>query len=256
MARSVIATDDFNRADGVIGANWSYLRDTAWNGTGPSIVSNVVRGSDGGGTHYQVSRRNAESFNDNQYAKITIGALSFSGAGYKVGVVVRASADTDSNADFYGYYVQDDGSSNRTTVLFKMVNGTVTTLDSVVLAWANGDTIEMEVEGTTLRGYKNGTLQVTVSGQTDLSTGKPGLYISGDSSTPSGDDWEGGNVTTSGGSSGSRLAGGRDPVGGFVHAGLVGRSGSGIILPRRRDTIVPSIHAAMMHGNFRSEAIL
>jgi hypothetical protein len=63
-------------------------------------------------------------------------------------------------------------------------------------------------------------------------------------------------VAASGGNAGGKLAGSRDPIGGFVNSGLVAHGRHGLLVPRRRDIIVPSIHAAMARRNFRSEARL
>jgi len=194
MARTPVATDDFDRANGAVGSNWGYIRDTAWQSDPPDIVSNKVTGR-ALGANYQVIRWvGAGSFNDDQYAVLEIGGLGWQGADYRQGVVVRCSADTNTNADYYAYWVQDDDSTNRTTKLVKVVNGTATELDSAAVAWTNGDTIELEVEGTTLRGYRNGTLILTDT-DSDLSTGVPGLMISGVSSYPTADNWVGGDIS-------------------------------------------------------------
>lgn len=195
MARTLVASDNFNRANGAVGANYEYIRDSAWQANPPEIATNkLVPLSDG--THFQVCRwAGAGSFTNDQYAKLEIGGLGFFGATYRQGVVARCSADTNTAADMYGYYVLDDGSSTRTTVLWKIVNGTQTTLDSASVAWANGDTIEIEVEGTTVRGLKNGAVIVSVT-DTSLATGKPGFVVAGDSGgPPTADNWEGGNIT-------------------------------------------------------------
>jgi hypothetical protein len=197
VARTSIATDDFNRADGPVGSDWSYIRNTAWTADPPDIASNTLTARANTG-NYQVCRWNGSgTFTDDQYAKLEVGGLGYYGNGYRQGVVARCSADQDTAADYYAYYIYDDASSNRTAILFKVVNGTYTALDtSTANAWANGDTIEIEVEGTTVRGLKNGTELVSVT-DSDLSTGKPGFAIGGEGGgPPNADNWEGGNLAS------------------------------------------------------------
>lgn len=197
MARSLVASDTFTRANGDIGANWSYIREASWEPEPPQITSNVVTPlSDG--DHYQVVRWNgAGTFNNNQYAKLTIGGLTWQDASYRVGVVVRCSADTDPNEDFYAFWVQDDEATNRTSKLVKRVNGTETALDTRASAWTNGDTIALEVEGTTLRAYKNDVLMFSTT-DSSLTTGKPGLAVGGNANIPTADNWEGGDIVADG----------------------------------------------------------
>lgn len=199
MARTLIASDDFNRVNGSVGSNWLYIRDTDWQPAPPSIVSNaVVPGATG--NNYQVIRwAGTGTFANDQYAKITIGGLTWQDSSYRVGVVVRCSADLNAAADYYAFWVQDDASSNRTSKLVKVVNGTATELDSRTSAWANGDTISLEASGTTISAYKNDTLMFSVT-DTSLTTGKPGLMAAGSGSVPTADNWEGGDVSSGAGS--------------------------------------------------------
>jgi hypothetical protein len=200
MARTSIATDDFNRTDGAIGSSWLYIRNTAWQGNPPNIFSNKVFGR-ATGDQYQVARwAGTGTFANDQYAKATVGTLAAQTADYRCGVVARCSADIDTTADYYGYNLySDSGTGIYTTVLFKVVNGTYTALNTAAVAWANGDTIEIEVEGTTVRGLKNGVQTVSVT-DSDLTSGKPGLLVAGDNggTVASLDNWEGGDLSSGG----------------------------------------------------------
>ncbi len=202
MSRTQIATDDFNRADGAIGSNWLYIRDTAWTGgTTPRIASNKAISSNAQATHYQVIRwAGSGTFSNDQYSKITVGDLQFYSADYRVGVVVRCSTDTDANADFYALWLAMDQASgvDHTLTLDKVVNGTLTTLDTRTPVFSNGDTLELEALGGTLYAYKNGTLIYSIA-DASLTTGKPGLLFAGDGSTVTGtgDNWDGGDVLAS-----------------------------------------------------------
>ena len=207
MARTQIATDDFNRADGNIGSNWTYIFDIAWTGAGStiSVLSNKARALSEG-SHSQIEVwAGAGSFTTDQYSKATVSGLAQNGDPYRAGVVARCSTDTDANRDYYAYWIKDTGASSKTTELFKVVNGTTTVLDTRSTTWANGDTVEIECEGTTIRGLKNGVEVVSVT-DSELSAGKPGIAIGGTSSGPFLDDWEGGILSASGGSAGAAAA--------------------------------------------------
>lgn len=200
MARTTVASDDFNRANEDPlsgGGNWTQLHNFVFDGNIELVSNHIASQSTGGGGMF-ARWTGAGSFTADQYAKATIGALAFNGTAYQGGVICRASADVSPNHDFYGIYVSDDSSSSRTTVLFKIVNGTTTILHSDVVTWANGDTVELECEDTTIRGMKNGVALGGSFTTTDASiaSGIPGVWISGDSGVPTLDDWDSGNLTT------------------------------------------------------------
>ena len=68
--RSVVATDNFNRADGALGANWAEAA-TAYTDNQPVISSNEVM-SGGGGSYDNASYWSANSFANAQYSKAKI----------------------------------------------------------------------------------------------------------------------------------------------------------------------------------------
>jgi len=175
-------TDDFNRADGNVGANWTHIRDLAWDATPPQIVTNAVYGKSGGTAHYQVIRwAGTGAFSNDQYAEGTIAGMAFNGSQYFAGVVVRCSADTDAAADFIGAYVEDDAAngSNHTVQVVEMVNGTSSTLATITgVAWTNTDKIGVEVIGSTIKVFKD-RVQIGSNYTATLTTGKPGALLSG-----------------------------------------------------------------------------
>jgi hypothetical protein len=197
MTRTLVASDNFNRANGAIGANWQYSRLTSWQATPPSIKSNVVLGL-AGGANFQTARWvGAGTFTADQYAKGTVNGLTYQSNYYRVGVTVRDSGDVDAGADCYFVQVFADGPGpNYTTLVGKIVNGTVTTLDSTSRPWVNGDTVELEAEGSTLRALRNGSVFFTTT-DTSIATGKPGITVAGDNAlTFSIDNWEGGVLSS------------------------------------------------------------
>lgn len=190
QTRTQVASDDFNRAS--LGADWAQLNAIDGNMT---IFSSVkVDGSAAGSIPAAARWVGAGSFTDDQYASMAVADFGFFGADYNIGVIARASADTEASRDFYYYRVQDTGSP-FTTTLGKIVNGTNTVLGtSTAISWSAGDRIEIEVQGTTIRGLKNGTVQHSAT-DSALTTGAPGITGSG-GGQPTGDNWVGGNLST------------------------------------------------------------
>lgn len=196
--RTSIATDNFNRAGPALGANWATLNNLA--GDDMKIVASArVTGATSGSARAAARWVGAGSFTADQYSSLAITALGFLTTSYSIGVICRASADTDSARDFYEVLVLSDSSGpNYTTQVNKVVNGTRTTLNSASRAWAVNDRVECEAEGTTIRGLKNGSAFFTTT-DSDLSTGNPGIAGSNDQvdADSTGDDWDGGNLTAS-----------------------------------------------------------
>lgn len=190
---AVIATDDFNRANGAIGANWTTQSPGYET---PQIVSNALRdnsagsgegcawynawsGAGGGADHYSQVKVVAQDTNS-----------SF-------------AAHTRMSAGNMYYWIMDTGSGGTRNYYFgKFVSSSYTDLATGSTAFANNDVIRCEAQGTTIRGKVNGS---TIQTQTDsaLASGSPGLQVGVQSGTPLAgnivDDWEGGNFAAGGG---------------------------------------------------------
>lgn len=196
--RTSIATDNFNRAGPALGTDWATLNNLA--GNDMEIVASLrVTGISSGTSRAAARWVGAGSFTDDQYSGLKITALGFITGDYSIGVICRASADTDTARDFYEVLVLEDSSGpNYTTQVNKVVNGTRTALNSASRAWAVNDRVECEAEGTTIRGLKTGVAFFTVT-DSAITTGKPGIAGSSDATDghATGDDWDGGNLTTS-----------------------------------------------------------
>lgn len=199
--RTSVATDAFTRADaGSLGSDWTDLYP-GW--ATADISTNQAVAADS--SQPQVARwTGAGTFTDNQYAKAVVATRVWQSSSYRTGVLVRASADVDAARDYYALILQHDNDIGQpvSTLLIKCVNGTETTLDSSAsgIAWAATDTIELEVRtsgaNAELKCFRNG-VEITELATTDstspLTTGKPGLYLQGNS-TIAADSWEGGNL--------------------------------------------------------------
>lgn len=178
-----VASDNFNRADGGLGANWT----NGPNGNSPGIVSNVVTSTVG--FNDSDAFWNANAFANNQYSQATVKAID---ADSFIGVTVRHNA-TD--------FVTGQNDNNTGGVAIIWYNGgTFTSIasDSAGELVAN-DVIRLEVEGTTFRLYVNSSLRISGSNGSAPSSGAAGILVtnSGDQI----DDWVGGNIVA-----GSKLA--------------------------------------------------
>jgi hypothetical protein len=198
MARTSIATDNFNRAS--LDSDWAQL-NTVVSGNVQIDSSIRIQGQyNAQPTDQQPTARwvGAGSFTDDQYSQIKLlNPLDWASSTVRAGVIVRASADTGAGRDYYEAYIAQDSGTTPTTYLAKWVNGTRTGLYSAAQTWAANDTISLEAEGTTLRVCRNGTPlggSWTVT-DSSISTGLPGVTIAGVGAL--GDDWEGGNMGAS-----------------------------------------------------------
>lgn len=154
-------SDNFNRADGAIGTNY-----TARTGSF-TVASNQFRISGPSDINcFTEVATSVATFSPDQSAKITLSALnSFD----SVGVAVRSSATG-------AYVLRTDGASSSGRGLAKVVSGVTTSLGTVNLpACVAGDEIEIRALGTTVAMYRNGVLIDSVA-DTDLATGQPGLF--------------------------------------------------------------------------------
>lgn len=160
-------SDDFNRADGVIGANWQ-------NGTGLGIVGisgNQAWQSNAGPTSAAMASvaTTAATFTADQESTVTLAALSSSDF---IGPAVRCNPATGS-----GYFVTLDGTADSNRRIRRMSGGVETIIGAVNLPAATNDVYVLRAVGTTISVFRNGSLLDQVTDSTHAS-GQPGLYFS------------------------------------------------------------------------------
>lgn len=130
---------------------------------------------------------------NNQYAKCTLVATHADGAGVGYGVMVRL--DT-AGSNYYRLVGNASGFE-----LVKKVAGTTTSLASGTgTTFTAGDTIALQVSGTTLTTYKNGVQFGSPITDAAVATGNAGLGYSSTSSASDGViNFEGGDTMSSAG---------------------------------------------------------
>jgi len=148
--------DNFNRANGALGSNWSSSGGAA----AYTIVSNAAASSNV--QEEEAVWWNATTFAANHFAEVTITTVSSNAF---IGPAVRVS----SGGNYYGFY-----GDNASRYLISVVGGTWTQLATLGTGFANGDVVRLEVEGTTLRAYINSVLWTSLT-DSSLSSGSAGL---------------------------------------------------------------------------------
>jgi hypothetical protein len=213
-ASAATASDDFGRANGSLGPNWTATSDG-----GMVISSQAAVGGSGADSGDMWT---ANTFSSGQFSQVTLTATQLTGAQW-IGPTVRMQA---SGQDGYvGFYYWNGGSPEL--MLFLRNNGGWGELGAAATApLAAGTQLQLTAVGNSLSFTVNGT---QVIGATDgtLTGGAPGIMSYGTGSVAS---WSGGNAG-SGGSGGS--GGATYSVGGTVS----GLSGTVVLQDNGGDTL-------------------
>lgn len=197
MADVVVATDNFNRADGDIGANWakgSYQVDTSRAKIIGQKVSVVID------EHMSETWAGTGTFTADQYAQARLSGFGGYGTTYYAGVTLRFTG-TGPTATGYMIRVVDMPGATKTLIIVKSVNGTRTGLagaDNIPVTVASGDLLRAEVAGTnpvTIKVYNGSTLLATGTDATaPILAGKPGICGRGAATFV--DDWSAGTMSS------------------------------------------------------------
>ena len=178
-----LASDDFNRADGGLGSNWTATSDGSM-----SIASQQVIGTAGAVTG---DIRTAETYPSDQFSQIQVTSTALSGGGW-VAAAVRLQNSGENG--YAGLYYWNFGSPEL--MLFKRSNGAWTqlgtTYNSGVLA--AGTQLQIVAAGSTISFLQNGVTRISVT-DTSFTGGAPGILANNNSTA---DNWSGGSASTGG----------------------------------------------------------
>lgn len=186
-----LASDDFNRANGGLGANWTTVGGSQ---TAPAINSNgVVPG--GVSVNDSSAFYNGVTWPNDQYSQVQ-GITAASGSIGQFAMIRGTSAA----CTYYRAGVSDSayGGSCAWKVQ-KAVTGTFTTISSGTTSISANDTLYLEAQGTSLKFKVNST---SISTPTDsaIASGSAGLalYVDSGSVTDSKlDNWAAGDFSAS-----------------------------------------------------------
>jgi hypothetical protein len=176
-----VATDNFNRANGALGPNWSA-------GENSLVVStNTVTASVGPASAAWVG-----TFGNDQFAEISPSFLGTT-ASDVVGVTVRM---TSNGSDFYHARWFGNAGSPVIQVYKRVASGALSQLASSVPTTqpASTDVLRLEVTGNSITVKLNGNPVTGLTAISDASVpsgGSPGVRMNGNST---GDNWNGGSI--------------------------------------------------------------
>ena len=179
------ASDNFNRANGSLGANWTDMTVG-----GLAISNDAVVGTQAAGNSGDIYT--GTTFGSDQSSQIQVTSTPI-GGGQWIGPAVRAQNGGQSL--YVGIYWGNNG--NPELELFKLLNGGWTQLGSSFASGtlAAGTELTLSVTGSTLSFAENGVVEITAT-DTSLTGGAPAIMAYG---TSTAGDWVGESATTGGG---------------------------------------------------------
>ena len=179
-AGTVTASDNFARANGSLGPNWTDMTIG-----GLAISNQDVTAPMPAGT--RATSGPVESYDSDQYSQVQVTSTPLSGTEW-IGPAVRAQAG---GQDLYvGIYYWNNGSPDL--MLFLRNNGNWTQLGSTYATspLAAGTQLTLTVVGSTLTFAENGTVAISAN-DTTLTGGAPGIMANG---LATAGDWSGGDA--------------------------------------------------------------
>jgi len=172
-------SDDFNRADGGLGSNWSDFSDGGLAISGQAVVG-TTSGISG-------DTRADGAYKSDQYSQIQVTSRQLTGSQW-IGAAVRAQSG---GQDAYiGIYNWNNGSPDL--MLFRRSGGGWTQLGSTYNSGplAAGAELKVVAVGSTIAVLENGVERIA-AGDTSLTGGTPGIIINGSGQA---DNWAGGTA--------------------------------------------------------------
>jgi hypothetical protein len=179
-ASAATVSDSFDRANGGLGPNWTTVAGTA----APQISGNTLHAGTAGSLNS--AYWSANTFGADQFAQGTLPGSS--GGNYGPGLAVRLS----SSKGYFLWY----GNSNNTVSLWRMDSASSWTqlkASGTLKITAATDVWKIQVVGSTITGYQNGT-QVVQATDTKITSGRPGVWLYYAANQI--DNWSGGDVGT------------------------------------------------------------
>jgi hypothetical protein len=176
------AADNFNRADGALGANWTAISDG-----GMSIASQQVTGTAGVVTGDVWT---AQAFTSDQYSQVQVTSTPMSG-GQWVAAAVRMQSNGQNG--YVGLYNWNSGSP--VLEIFKRSGGGWAQISSAYSTGvlAAGTQLQLTAVGSTISFWQNGVQRLSVT-DSSFTGGAPGMMAYGNSTA---DNWSGGNAASS-----------------------------------------------------------
>src|SRR5271157_673829 len=178
---AVVASDNFQRANGALGSNWTATSDG-----GLSIVSQQAAGTSGKTTG---DIWTANTFTSDQFSQVQVTSTAMTG-GEWIGAAVRMQS-SGQNA-YVGIYKWNSGSPEL--VIFKRSGGGWAQLSAAYSTGVlpAGTQLELAAVGSTISFWQNGVKRLSVT-DSSFTGGAPGMMAYGNGTAGS---WSGGNAAS------------------------------------------------------------
>ena len=175
-ASATAPSDDFNRADGSLGAGWGAVSDGALSISSQAVVGTSATAGD---------VRIAETYGSDQSSQVQLTSTQLSG-GQWVGPSVRTQ--NDGQDTYLGIYFWNSGSPQLR--LYKRSAGAWAQLGSSYSsgALAAGTTLQLSAVGSTISFLQDGVTRITAT-DSSIGGGAPGIMTYGQATA---DNWTGG----------------------------------------------------------------
>ena len=180
---STPVTDDFNRANGSLGPNWTDASDGGLTITGQQVAGTA-------GNSYSGDIRTAETYPADQFSQITLTSTQLTG-GQWIGAAIRMQ--NGGQNQYLGIYFWNNGSPDL--MLFKRNASNWTQLGTTYNSGplSAGTTLQVQATGATISLLQNGVQRISAT-DTSVATGAPGIMAYG---TGKADNWSGGAASAS-----------------------------------------------------------
>ncbi len=190
---SVIASDNFNRAnEDPLAGDWTTA---VGDGGAMRIVSNVATKNATVDANNDGAIYDGITFPDNQYSAAKLSVTSTNGVRRGPALFVRHAFSANTS-----YRISVDHAASNNCNISRFLAGVRTTLLDFTQAWTDGAEWKIAVDGPAsaarIRIYLNGTLLQTVTDNSSIASGYPGIGVSDqtDVSNVVIDDWYAGEV--------------------------------------------------------------
>lgn len=182
--RTTLASDDFNRADGGLGSNWTTIVST----TAPAIVSNTIH-DQGAAASSGAFYSGVPNWPSDSWAQITLVTQEASAGSQGVGLRIQPAA----YSGYLGFF--DAGTGNLR--IRRVDAGAATNLVAVAYTFAANDVLRFEAIASQLRLYINDVLKLATF-DTTYKTGSAGYIGFRQAADNSCDDWSAGSFDLDG----------------------------------------------------------
>ena len=178
-------SDDFNRANGSLGPNWTDASDGGLTITGQQVAGTAANS-------YSGDIRTAETYPADQFSQITLTSTQLTG-GQWIGAAIRMQ--NGGQNQYLGIYFWNNGSPDL--MLFKRNASNWTQLGTTYNSGplSAGTTLQVQATGSTISLLQNGVQRISAT-DTSVATGAPGIMAYG---TGKADNWSGGAASSGGG---------------------------------------------------------